>query len=107
MNYEDIKRHFENNPPPKEVRWTEWAKITNTEIFLRSCYIGITNFNGPMDRCPAWWHLRDFYLLMRKNVLQNAGEETAAVPVHEESAGENVYEEPIAEGHFQTEPAAV
>ncbi|MBZ4037509.1 hypothetical protein K6T82_22300 [Flavobacterium sp. 17A] len=77
MNYEDIKRHFENNPPPKEVQWTAWANITDTKLFLRSCYIGIINFNGPADRCPAWWHLRDFYILMKKNAnLQAVPEET-------------------------------
>jgi hypothetical protein len=23
-----------------------------------------------MDRCPAWWHLRDFYILMKKTAQQ-------------------------------------
>lgn len=85
MNYEEIKRHFENNPPPKEVVWTEWAKITDTQLFLKSCYIGIQNFNGPLDRCAAWWHLRDFYLLMKKAAPQQAvAEET----ISEEITGE-------------------
>ncbi|MBB4802119.1 hypothetical protein HNP37_002192 [Flavobacterium nitrogenifigens] len=66
MNYEDIKRHFETNPPPKEVKWTEWAYISDTQVFLKSCYTTIRNYNGPMDRCPAWWHLRDFYILLKK-----------------------------------------
>ncbi len=66
MNYEDIKRHFENNPPPKEVAWTPWANITDTQVFLKSCYTTIRNYSGPMDRCPAWWHLRDFYILIKK-----------------------------------------
>ncbi|MDQ1165672.1 hypothetical protein [Flavobacterium sp. SORGH_AS_0622] len=73
MNYEDIKRHFENTPPPKEVDWTPWAKITDTQVFLKSCYTTIRNFNGPIDRCPAWWHLRDFYILMKKTA-QPSGE---------------------------------
>nr|WP_199002968.1 hypothetical protein [Flavobacterium sp. ASV13] len=73
MNYEDIKRHFENHPPPKEVKWTEWAYISDTQVFLRSCYTTIRNYNGPMDRCPAWWHLRDFYILMKKNASQHTG----------------------------------
>lgn len=89
MNYEDIKRHFENSPPPKEVVWTEWAKITDTQVFLKSCYIGIRNFNGPPDRCPAWWHLRDFYLLMKKTAQQTAASESAG----EHAAGENRNEE--------------
>ncbi|AWK07519.1 hypothetical protein HYN56_19965 [Flavobacterium crocinum] len=66
MNHEEIKRYFENNPPPKEVRLTEWANITDTQVFLRSCYSTIRNFNGPIDRCPAWWHLRDLYLLIKR-----------------------------------------
>lgn len=73
MNHEEIKRHFENNPPPKEVRLTEWANITDTQVFLRSCYSTIRNFNGPIDRCPAWWHLRDFYTLMKKNSQKESG----------------------------------
>ncbi|MCR4032129.1 MULTISPECIES: DUF6965 family protein [Flavobacterium] len=75
MNYEDIKRHFESSPPPKEVKWTQWAYISDTQQFLKSCYIGIRNFNGPLDRCPAWWHLRDFYILMKKTSQQNAAAE--------------------------------
>ncbi|MFD2941803.1 DUF6965 family protein [Flavobacterium notoginsengisoli] len=72
MNHEEIKRYFENNPPPKEVRLTEWANITDTQVFLRSCYSTIRNFNGPIDRCPAWWHLRDFYLLIKKTPQQQS-----------------------------------
>jgi hypothetical protein len=76
MNHEEIKRYFENNPPPKEVRLTPWANITDTQVFLRSCYLTIRNFNGPLERCPAWWHLRDFYLLMKKAPqLPSAAEE--------------------------------
>ncbi|MBK0368645.1 DUF6965 family protein [Flavobacterium agrisoli] len=78
MNHEEIKRHFENNPPPKEVRLTEWANITDTQVFLNSCYSTIRNFNGPIDRCPAWWHLRDFYILMKKTAGQPTGEEPAS-----------------------------
>lgn len=85
MNYEDIKRHFESSPPPKEVRWTEWAYISDTQQFLKSCYIGIRNFNGPVDRCPAWWHLRDFYILMKKTSQQTAASEGNQ---SEENAGE-------------------
>lgn len=105
MNYEDIKRHFENNPPPKEVEWTEWAKITDTQVFLKSCYIGIRNFNGPADRCPAWWHLRDFYLLMKKTVQQTAAESSAEENAHGESAEEVLSEETAAES--KTEAAAI
>lgn len=77
MNHEEIKRYFENNPPPKEVVWTQWAKITDTQVFLNSCYSTIRNFNGPVDRCPAWWHLRDFYILMKKTAGQPTNEEPA------------------------------
>lgn len=85
MNYEDIKRHFENSPPPKEVKWTEWVNITDTQVFLKSCYIGIRNFNGPVDRFPAWWHLRDFYLLMKKNSQSQDTEEIAVDAAFEEN----------------------
>lgn len=70
MNYEDIKRHFEAVPPPEELEWKPWAKITDTQLFLRSCYIGIQNFNGPVERCPAWWHLKDFYLQLKRGAAQ-------------------------------------
>lgn len=83
MNYEDIKRHFESNPPPKEVKWTAWANIVDTQIFLKSCYIGIRNYNGPLERCPAWWHLRDFYILMKKNAQQETAVETVTASSEE------------------------
>jgi len=98
MNYEDIKRHFETNPPPKEVKWTEWAYISDTQVFLRSCYTTIRNYSGPMDRCPAWWHLRDFYILMKKTQQSAApaeiqNQEPASV---QNASGENA-EQPQAE----------
>lgn len=92
MNHEDIKRHFEGSPPPKEMKWTEWAYITDTQLFLKSCYIGIRNFNGPIDRCPAWWHLRDFYILMKKTDRQAPADGTAAAA----NAG-TVAEEPVSQ----------
>jgi hypothetical protein len=88
MNYEDIKRHFESSPPPKEVKWTEWAYISDTQLFLKSRYIGIRNFNGPADRCPAWWHLKEFYILMKKTASQTADQEA---PI-EEASGEIIAE---------------
>lgn len=97
MNYEEILRYFENNPPPREVVWTEWAKITDTQLFLKSCYIGIQNFNGPLDRCAAWWHLRDFYLLMKKTSPQQA--------VGEEPGMKNTIEETKAEALIEIEGA--
>ncbi|WP_348537010.1 DUF6965 family protein [Flavobacterium hungaricum] len=67
------------------MEWTPWAKITDTQVFLRSCYIGIRNFNGPADRCPAWWHLRDFYILMKKTALQPSGGQTNQETLSEEN----------------------
>jgi hypothetical protein len=78
MNPDEIKRYFESFPPPKEVDWKPWAKITDSQVFLNSCYTTIGNFNGPIDRCPAWWHLRDFYLLMKKTAGQPISEEPAS-----------------------------
>ncbi|MFC0778672.1 DUF6965 family protein [Flavobacterium sp. HJSW_4] len=103
MNHEEIKRYFENNPPPKEVRLTEWANITDTQVFLKSCYSTIRNFNGPIDRCSAWWHLRDFYILMKKTSSQLSASsqenDTAAdASVKEESSqDEKIKEDPDLE----------
>jgi len=67
MTPDEIKRYFETTPPPQEVDWKPWAKITDSQIFLRSCYSTINNYKGSLDMCPAWWHLKDFYLLVRRN----------------------------------------
>lgn len=100
MNYEDIKRHFESSPPPKEVKWTEWAYISDTQQFLKSCYIGIRNFNGPVDRCPAWWHLRDFYILMKKAPLQTTAIEEKT---EEETTLETITDAASEEAVLETE----
>ncbi|MCV9932858.1 hypothetical protein OIU80_11235 [Flavobacterium sp. LS1R47] len=71
MNHEEIKRYFESTPPPEVVQWESWAKISDTKLFLNSCYIGIHNFNGPLEMCPAWWHLKDFYYHIKRNVSDN------------------------------------
>ncbi|RXM45539.1 hypothetical protein [Flavobacterium sp. YO64] len=97
MNHEEIKRYFESNPPPTEVRLTEWANITDTQVFLRSCYSTIRNFNGPVDRCPAWWHLRDFYILMKKTAaLQAPAREAAAENIQEDVSDQALSEEEAA-----------
>lgn len=83
MSHEEIKRYFENNPPPGEVQLTPWANITDTQFFLKSCYSTIRNFNGPVERCSAWWHLRDFYLLMKKSDQKAAVEKTQETPFEE------------------------
>ncbi|WP_316633110.1 DUF6965 family protein [uncultured Flavobacterium sp.] len=67
MTPEEIKRYFEATPPPKEVNWKPWAKITDSQLFLRSCYLTIENYKGSLDMCPAWWHLKEFYTLVRRN----------------------------------------
>lgn len=77
MNPEEIKRYFEASPPPTEVQWKPWAKITDTQLFLKSCYTGIRTFSGSLDMCPAWWHLKDFYILIKKTAPQPSGEEAA------------------------------
>lgn len=74
MNPEEIKRYFEGNPPPEQVDWKPWAKIADTQLFLRSCYTGIDNFNGSLDMCPAWWHLKDFYMLIKRKSQENRSE---------------------------------
>ncbi|UUW08661.1 hypothetical protein NLG42_21470 [Flavobacterium plurextorum] len=71
MSPEEIKRYFETAPPPIEVDWKPWAKITDTQVFLNSCYTGIRNFNGSIERCSAWRHLKDFYLHIKQLPQQN------------------------------------
>ena len=61
MNPEEIKRYFEKNPPPLEIQWKPWAKITDTQKFLENCYITISNYKGNIENCPAWWRLKEFY----------------------------------------------
>jgi hypothetical protein len=68
MSHEEIKRYFDTNPPPEVVQWKLWAKISDTQLFLSSCYTGIRNYNGPLEMCPAWWHLKDFYQHIRRNI---------------------------------------
>jgi hypothetical protein len=53
MNPEAIKRYFEKNPPPQEVDWKPWAKITDSRNFLRSCYSSIANYKGNIEYCPT------------------------------------------------------
>ncbi|OCB78324.1 hypothetical protein B0A79_12300 [Flavobacterium piscis] len=74
MTPEEIKRYFETTPPPQEVDWKPWAKITNSQVFLKSCYSTINNYKGSLDMCPAWWHLKDFYLLVRRTSQESKSE---------------------------------
>jgi len=101
MNHEEIKRYFENNPPPKEARLTPWANITDTQVFLRSCYSTIRNFNGPVERCPAFWHLRDFYILMKKTSQQTVA--AGANESEANTAGEIAEEQPPAQNNSDKE----
>ncbi|KAF2342962.1 DUF6965 family protein [Flavobacterium tistrianum] len=75
MNPEEIKRYFDANPPPLQADWKPWAKITDSQLFLKSCYTGIRTFNGSLDMCPAWWHLKDFYLLIKRSAPQDEAQE--------------------------------
>ncbi|MCR5862560.1 hypothetical protein LRS05_10550 [Flavobacterium sp. J372] len=61
MNPEEVKRYFEKNPPPQEVAWKPWVRITDTQKFLNSCYVTIGGFKGNIEACPSWWHLKEFY----------------------------------------------
>lgn len=66
MNLEEIKRYFEKNPPPASVDWKPWAKISDTQKFLGSCYVTVSTFKGNVETCPSWWHLKEFYQDMVK-----------------------------------------
>lgn len=74
MTPDEIKRYFEATPPPLEVDWKPWAKITDSQVFLKSCYSTINNYKGSLDMCPAWWHLKDFYTLVRRNSQETKAE---------------------------------
>lgn len=78
MTPDEIKRYFEAFPPPKEVQWKPWAKITDSQVFLKSSYSAINNYKGPLERCPAWWHLQDFYLFIKEKKQQT--ESKAKIP---------------------------
>lgn len=66
MTPEEIKRYFETTPPPEQVDWKLWARITDPQLFLKSCYLTIDNYKGSLDLCPAWWHLKEVYTLVRR-----------------------------------------
>ncbi|AYN03551.1 hypothetical protein [Flavobacterium sp. 140616W15] len=74
MTPEEIKRYFEATAPPQEVDWKPWAKITDSQLFLKSCYSTINNYKGSLDMCPAWWHLKEFYMLVRRGSQQDKSE---------------------------------
>ena len=65
MTPEEIKRYFEATPPPEEVELKPWAKITDSQLFLKSCFLTIYHYKGDLEMCPAWWHLKEFYTLVR------------------------------------------
>lgn len=74
MTPEEIKRYFEATPPPEAVDWKPWAKITDSQVFLKSFYSTINNYKGDLDMCPAWWHLKEFYVLVRRMTLEAKSE---------------------------------
>lgn len=43
--FEDIKRHFGNNPPPDSMDLKP-CQILDTRKFLNSCHVTIANFKG-------------------------------------------------------------
>jgi len=61
-----IKRYFEAAPPPQEAELKPWARITDSQLFLKSCFLTIYHYKGDLDMCPAWWHLKEFYVLVRR-----------------------------------------
>ena len=62
MSPDEIKKYFERNPPPASVDWKPWIRITDTQKFMNSCFITLGSYKGNSESCPAWWHLREFYL---------------------------------------------
>lgn len=80
MTPEEIKRYFEATPPPQEVELKPWAKITDSQLFLRSCFLTIYNYKGDLEMCPAWWHLKEFYVLVRRSSQEAKSEKPAEQP---------------------------
>jgi len=66
MTPEELKAYFDSNPPPFEVAWKPWAKMINSKLFLEACYTGIENFKGNYEKCPDYWHLKEFYEDMKQ-----------------------------------------
>lgn len=60
----EIKAYFDQNPPPPTFDFKPWAKITDCEKFLQSCYSELANFNGPYEKSPGYWRLKEFYITM-------------------------------------------
>lgn len=61
MTPDELKEYFENNPPPLELQWKPWAKMTDSKRFIEGCLIGIGAFKGHYNHCPDYWHLKEFY----------------------------------------------
>lgn len=74
MTPEEIKRYFETTPPPQQVDSKPWARITESQVFLRSCYSTINNYKGSLDMCPAWWHQKKLYILVRRGSQETKSE---------------------------------
>jgi len=53
MTPEEIKRYFEATPLPEEVELNPWAKITDSQLFLKSCFLTIYHYKGDLEMCPA------------------------------------------------------
>ncbi|WP_414655394.1 DUF6965 family protein [Flavobacterium azizsancarii] len=46
---EEIKRYFDATPPPKEVELKPCAKITDSQLFLKSCFLTIYHYKGDIE----------------------------------------------------------
>jgi len=66
MNPDEIRRYFEKNPPPKEVAWKPWAKITDTKKFLESCYSSISNYKAILKAAQPSGISKNFILICWK-----------------------------------------
>lgn len=61
MTPHELKDYFDNNPPPFELQWKPWAKMINSKRFIEGCLTGIEAFKGHYEKCPDYWHLKEFY----------------------------------------------
>lgn len=61
MKPDDLHKYFELNPPPPTFDWKPWAKIIDTQQFLKSCFTAIANYRGDYNNCPSYWHIKEFY----------------------------------------------
>jgi len=71
MTPQELRKYFDENPPPLEIEWRPWAKIVNSRVFLDNAFTCISLFKGNYRNCPDYWHLVDLYEHLTGNKVNN------------------------------------